>query len=384
MRFIHTADWHLGRSFYNTSLIEDQYYVLSQMIDLARDSRPDIFVIAGDIYDRAVPSTEAVKLLDEVLCRLILDVEVPVLLIAGNHDSPQRLQFAARLLESRRLYVFGIMPDTGKFVQMYDEAGAVCFYAMPYAEPSIVRAHLDNESIIDHESAIAAWLERARERIPQFARTVFIGHAFVVGGEKSDSERPMSVGGSGTVNAGCFDGFNYVALGHLHRAQSIGNTAIHYAGSPLKYSFSESAHSKSANLVELDSMGRCEVRRIELHAKRDVRCIEGEMNTLLRTESPDGRDDFIKVRLLDKGAILDPIGKLRDVYPNVMDLERPGLMNEQVGDQTIRRDPRDNDILALFTDFYLEVTGEPLTERQASAFSIVVNKILQSEREASS
>jgi exonuclease SbcD len=134
----------------------------------------------------------------------------------------------------------------------------------------------------------------------------------------------------------------------------------------------------------MDSTGRCEVRRIELHAKRDVRCIEGEMNTLLRAESLDGRDDFIKVRLLDKGAILDPIGKLRDVYPNVMDLERLGLMNEQVGDQTIRRDPRDNDVLALFTDFYLEVTGEPLTEQQASAFSVVVNKILQSEREATS
>lgn len=382
MRFIHTADWHLGRSFYNASLIDDQAYVLSQVIDLARDSKPDVVLIAGDIYDRAVPSTDAVKLLDEVLSRLILDVEVPVLLIAGNHDSPQRMQFAARLVESKQLYVFGNMPDTDKFIQMYDKAGAVCFYPMPYAEPSIVRSYLGDETIKDHECATRSWTNQIRQKKSAFARTVFVGHAFVVGGEESESERMLSVGGSGLVSSDCFEGFNYVALGHLHRRQSVSNTRIHYAGSLLKYSFAEAMHTKSVNLVEMDAEGQCQIEQIELRPQRNVRCIEGEMDELLTRAGSDGRGDFIKVTLLDKGAILDPMGKLRELYPSVMQIERPAFMNI-VNGEAGTRDFRKRDMLSLFSDFYKEVTGELLADEHVSVFTSVIERMLQSEREAS-
>ena len=249
MRFIHTADWHLGRSFYNTSLVEDQAYVLDQLVDLARDAKPNVILIAGDVYDRAVPPTDAVKLLDDVLTRLILELEIPVILVAGNHDSPQRLRFGARLMRSLKLYVYGTLAEPATFIQMPDEHGLVCFYAMPYAEPALVGELFQNDSINDHESAIRAWLETIKQNHPTHARSVVLAHAFVQGGVNSESERRLSLGGAETVNSSVFAGFNLVALGHLHEPQSVGSEHIQYPGSLLKYSFSECRHTKSVSLV---------------------------------------------------------------------------------------------------------------------------------------
>ncbi|MBI3244150.1 MAG: exonuclease SbcCD subunit D [Chloroflexi bacterium] len=382
MRFIHTADWHLGRSLYNISLIEDQAYVLNQLIDLTRDTQPALLIIAGDIYDRAIPSTDAVQLLDDTLSRLILGIGIPVLLIAGNHDNPQRLQFGARLLEKLKLHVFGALSERS-FIQMYDEAGAVSFYAMPYAEPSLMREYLQNDQITNHDSGLRAWVNdlKAKPSFSSMTRPVLVGHAFVVGGEASD-ERPLSVGTAGTVSADCFDGFHYVALGHLHRPQSLANEKIHYSGSLLKYSFSEASHSKSVNLVEIDATGQCKVERIPFTAKRDVRYVEGTIAEILSGKVERGNlEDFVKVKLKYTGAILNAASKLREVYPNFSGIDYPTRTLE-TNSPLSKTDHINSDIATLFAAFYQEVTGQQLTSEQAAVFSSVVDKVRLQEREA--
>ncbi len=382
MRFLHTADWHLGRFFYNTPLIEDQAYVLDQLVDLARDAKPNVVLIAGDVYDRAVPPTDAVKLLDDVLTRLVLDLEIPVILIAGNHDSPPRLQFGARLMRSLKLYVYGILANPATFIQIPDEHGMVCFYAMPYAEPAIVSEHFQDDSISDHESAVRAWLKTVKQNHPAHARSVVMAHAFVQGGMNSESERRLSLGGVETISSSIFSDFNFVALGHLHEPQSVGSEHIHYPGSLLKYSFSECRHTKSVSLVEMDTVGNCRIERIPLRAKRDVRVIEGHLNDLLKHPPTDvARDDFVRVRLLDKGALFDPMGQLRQQFPNALLLDRPEFINPD-NRPILPTNPRSNDAEALFRDFYAQVMGKPLSHKYASVFSEIVAKMQQREREA--
>lgn len=381
MRFIHTADWHLGRSFYNLPLVDDQAYVLDQLIDLARDSKPDVLIVAGDVYDRAVPSTDAVRLLDEVLCRLILDLKIPVILIAGNHDSPLRMEFAARLLESYRLYVYGSLSGRIQVIDMFDQWGAVSFVPMPYAEPSQMSEYLRNECITRHEDALREWTAVVKvKRIPG-SRSVLIHHAFVTGGKESESERPLDVGGAGAVSVDCFEDFHYTALGHLHRPQCLGqNNHIHYSGSLLKYSFSEVGQKKGVKLVEMDGTGVCHVEMIPLCPKRDVRCIEGKMDDLLYgTVELGNRDDYVQVRLLDDGAVYDAMGRLREVFPYVVSIDHGrDLMTSN--NSTGRVDHRKRELVALFGDFYEYVTGEALTEEQSAVFTTVVNRLRESER----
>ena len=380
MRFIHTADWHLGRSFFNVSLIDDQAHILNQLIDIARDTKPEVLIIAGDVYDRAVPPTDAVKLLDEVLCRLILDLKVSVILIAGNHDSPLRLEFAARLMESHRLFVFGSLSERLHAIDMYDEWGAVSFFPLPYAEPSQMSDYLHDEGIASHEDAMQHWIDIVKnKRIPE-SRTVPICHAFVVGGEETESERPLDVGDTGTVSVKYFDGFHYAALGHLHRPQCFGaNNHIHYSGSLLKYSFSEAGHTKCVKLVNLDAGGVSRVEPIPLTPKRDVRCVEGTMDDLLRgTIELGNQDDYVQVRLLDKGAVFDAISRLREVFPNLVNIDHTGLMSG--GDNINHVDHRKREIIGLFNDFYTFATGEALTREQIAAFATIVNRLRENER----
>jgi exonuclease SbcD len=381
MRFIHTADWHLGRLFHGVHLTEDQAHILDEFVAFVKDGRPDVLLIAGDIYDRAVPPPEAVALLDDVLSRLVLGLKVPVVLIAGNHDSPHRLGFGSRLLAGQRLHIFGSLADELTPVVIDDNAGPVYIYALPYAEPPVVRESLSSDAIQDHQAAMLALIGRMRQLHPEATRSILVAHTFVVGGLECESERPLSVGGAGAVDCACFDGFDYVALGHLHRPQTAGKDVVQYAGSLLKYSFSEANHRKSVSLVEMDAQGRCRVEKIALTPRRDVRCLEGHLADILRgPQSGENPQDYLMVTLLDTGAILDAMGKLRDVYPNVLHIERPGLMagGEMHGTRADHRKMNDTE---LFASFFLQATGERLTEAQGSAYASVVNAMRQRERE---
>ncbi|MDX1655452.1 MAG: exonuclease SbcCD subunit D, partial [Candidatus Competibacteraceae bacterium] len=338
----------------------DQAHLLDQLVTLARDSRVEAVIIAGDIYDRAVAPADAVKLLDDVLERLVVGAGIPVIMIAGNHDSPERLGFGSRLLAARGFYVFGPLTLLQPVV-LADDHGSVHFCPLPYGDPAEVRLHLGDESLHDHDSAVRALAATMGSRLPAGVRSVAIGHCWVSGGSSSDSERPLSVGGTGQVGADCFAGFHYTALGHLHRPQQVGE-GIHYCGSLLKYSFSEAAHRKSVSLVEMDGAGRVRVEPIELSPRRDVRIIEGALKELLQGSGPgQSPEDYLLVRLTDRQAILDAMGKLRRVYPNLLHLERPAL---QVGMPAGLRggDHLKRSELELFRAFYQEVAGTELIQ----------------------
>lgn len=387
MRFLHSADWHLGRVYHGVSLLEDQAHVLQQFVRIAADTRPDAILLAGDIYDRSVPPAEAVRLLDLVLSELILELKIPVVMIAGNHDGPDRIAFGSSLLQRAGLTVRGpVEPDAGPLV-LRDEHGAVAIHALPYAEPAQVRHACGDDTVDSHAAALAAQLAAARARQPAGARAVVVAHAFVLGGAESESERPLAVGGSGAVGAAAFEGFDYVALGHLHRPQAVGAGAgpetwrdarIHYAGSLLKYSFSEADHAKSVNLVELDAAGRCAVERIPLVPRRDLRIVEGELDALISAAAADpGRDDYLLARLTDRGALLDAMGRLRAAYPNALAIERPVLAGD--GSGRAAPDHRRLRVQDLFAGFHRDVTGLALDAPETAALERVLEGL---EREA--
>ncbi|MEW6329909.1 MAG: exonuclease SbcCD subunit D [Pseudomonadota bacterium] len=380
MRIIHTADWHLGRIFYGVRLIQDQAFVLDQFVNLVREAKPDAVIIAGDVYDRAVPPPEAVSLLDETLSRLVIDLKTRVIVIAGNHDSPERLGFGTRLLSQSGLHVAGRVGLDPVWTSVQDSHGTVSICAIPYAEPALVRERLGKPELADHAAAMRAVIAKARETRPRGTRSVLAAHAFVIGGEESESERPLSVGAAGAIEPSVFDGFSFVALGHLHRPQRAGNDRIHYAGSILQYSFSEAAHKKSVNLVELDAAGRCHVERIPLTPRRAVRCVTGTLEALLSAPAGSDADDYLSVTLLDKGPVFDPIGRLRSKYPNVLELkrmERPGR-----GEPAARVDYRSLSDREIFTSFFQTVKGEAASEDEINAYLGIVERLHAQERES--
>lgn len=381
MRFLHTADWHLGRVYHGVSLLDDQAHVLRDFVRVAAETRPDAVLIAGDVYDRSVPPADAVRLLDEVLTELVAGLGLPVVLIAGNHDGPDRLAFGSSLLTRAGLSVRGPVAAEVAPVMLHDAHGAVAIYPLPYAEPALVRSALGAEGLTDHHAALGAQLQAIRAAHPAGTRAVVVAHAFVQGGSESESERPLSVGGSGAVGAELFDGFDFVALGHLHRPQTAGSERIHYAGSLLKYSFAEAGHAKSVNLVEMDAAGRCTVERIALAARRDLRIVEGELADILAAAATDpGRDDYLLARLTDHGALLDAMGKLRTAYPNALAIERP----QHAGDGPGRAaaDHRRIRVEDLFAGFYAEVAGRPLEAAALATVQRIVGAIDAEARHA--
>lgn len=447
MRFIHTADWHLGRLFYGARLTDDQAFVLDQVVELARDTRPDAVLVAGDVYDRAVPPPEAVALLDDVLSRLVLGLGVPVVMIAGNHDSPDRLSFGARLLAEKGLYVAGRVASRPECIVLRDEAGPVHICAIPFAEPAVVRAAFGNESLHDHHTALAAVMQAAWAGIPAGARAVAVAHAFVCGGEAGESERPLSVGGSGTVDASLFHGFAYAALGHLHRAQAAEAVAvpgraspgvsssqapglIRYAGSLLTYSFAEAAHAPSVTLVEIDAVGRAQAESVALRPRHDVRQISGLFKDLLRGDVSravggssvvaggagalgavaDGRGGQLSLEPTTAGGVgaiggggVEPASAALDDYLAITLLDKapvldamarlrgryPNLVHVErqevlaAASRGAAVDHRRRTEDELFAAFFDEASGEALTPAEQEAFSRVADEVRRRDREAS-
>lgn len=379
MRFLHTADWHLGRILHGQRLIEDQAHALEQLALLIRDSNPDALLICGDVYDRAVPPPDAVELLDEFLSEMITDLNLTVIIIAGNHDSPIRMDFGAKVFSRQGLHVFGSVTDEFLPVILHDAHGPVSFFSLPYAEPALVREKLSCEGLIGHESAIKAMLD-IRSRTPG-ERSVLLAHAFISGCEEAESERPLSIGGADCVNASVFSDFHYVALGHLHRPQTAGGAQIRYSGSLLKYSFSEADHKKVVHLVELDRDGKSQVDSIALTVRRDVRRMSGFLTDILQgPANGESRDDYLLVSLLDQTPILDVMGKIREIYPNTLHIERPYL---ETGGGSGRA-PSDHRKLSdadLFAAFYQEVTGTALSQQQAHAYGTIVSALRRKDRE---
>jgi exonuclease SbcD len=394
MKLIHTADWHLGRLFHNAHLTRDQEHVLEQLIALVAEVRPAAVIVAGDLYDRAVPPTEAVDLLDHVLTQIVDGLRVPVVAIAGNHDSAVRVGFAAALLRERGLHLVGELPQAASPIVLHDEHGPVHVSAFPFADPAEARHAYDDPEIHDQQAVVAAGVARALAAIPPGERRVAVAHAFVAGGLESESERPMSVGGAQQVPASVFDGFDYVALGHLHRPQACGSEAVRYAGSLLKYSFAEHAHVKSVSVVDIGAPGSADggagpagrplvtVETVALTPRRDVRRLEGTLAELLERGPADPRrDDYVLASLLDDGALFDPIGRLRAAYPNTLAIERPAY--ERAGTEGPRR-PRPGSVsdVELFETFFRYVSDDDLGDERRAAVADIIDRLERRRREA--
>ena len=317
MRILHTADWHLGRSLCGHSLQAEQEWLLTGPFhDLVRDARPDLLVIAGDIYDRAIPPGDAVELLGEVLHEVVRGLGVHTVVIAGNHDDQRRLAFAAPLLREAGLFIAD--SPTGAVLTLADQHGPVHILAADYASPALVAELLaEDPLIVDHESAFAGVMGQLRGRVPSSERSVVVAHAFVQGGAACDSERLLQVGGTGAVSAAHLAGFDYVALGHLHRPQDLDGGRIRYAGSPLPYSFSEAGQTKMMTLVELDAAGRARIEHIALPIRSPLRTVRGTLEELTSV-LPSLRGEWLQVVLTDRP--FDAIARLRERHPMVLDL----------------------------------------------------------------
>ncbi|WP_314620384.1 exonuclease SbcCD subunit D, partial [uncultured Selenomonas sp.] len=273
MRFIHTADWHLGRLFFGRHLTNDQAHVLDELVRLARDVRAEAVVLAGDVYDRAVPPVEAVELFDDTISRLLLEEKLKVIYIAGNHDSAARLGFGSRLLAGGGVFVAGQLCADAPPIVLEDAHGKVAFSLLPYMEPATVRFAYGEaaQELAGFDEATSFAVARAASRIPKDCRSVAVAHAFIAGGASSESERPLSVGGSDSVGSACFAPFSYTALGHLHAPQKAGAENIRYAGSLMKDSFSEAGQRKGVTVADLDADGAVSVEEVPLAAPHDLR-----------------------------------------------------------------------------------------------------------------
>lgn len=363
MKFLHTGDLHIGKKIFELSMLEDQKFILEQIYDIAVQEAVDAVLIAGDVYDRAVPPTEAVNLLDDFLTRFI-DNGIPVVLISGNHDSPDRVAFADRILEKRGLHIAGTYQTPLKTVEFEDEHGKVSVVCMPFVKPAVAGAGNSAE-------AVEQMLDSVPDAQDANHRMVLLTHFFITGEqgevpELSDSETDVNVGGLDNVPSGLFRKFDYVALGHIHRPQQIGNGNVYYAGAPLKYSFGEARNEKSVNLVEFGAKGDVHVEKIALTPLHEMRCIKGKLRELMDKEIQealaDSKEDYIQATLTDTEELIDPIGTLRSVYPNVLQilLEKNQIDAEYEYESRIHTVKKST--VELFSEFYEMLKGEPLDE----------------------
>lgn len=375
MRFIHTSDWHLGRTLHNQSLLDEQAQMLETLLTLIETHEVDALVIAGDIFDRSVPPAAAVSLLDDFLDKVVQQLKVSVIAIGGNHDGQERLAFGARQMAGAGLYIQGPVRSSIEPVRIDGMQGAAFFYPIPYAEPALVRHLLNNEDIHSHQDAMAALLAKVTAHNSDGLPKIVISHCFLDGGNESDSERPLSIGGADKISPALFAPFDYAALGHLHGPQYKGAEHVRYSGSPLKYSFSEQHQNKSVTLVNILPGQAPDIRLLPIKPLRDVRIIEGYLDALLtRGASAPGRDDYLMVRLLDTHAILEPMAKLRAIYPNVLHLERTGLMQERALEGPGRERMQKSE-LTMFEDFFTQVQGEPLSGPQKTLMSELITSL---------
>lgn len=376
MRLLHTSDWHLGRSLLSVNLLEHQWQFIDWLVLTAEAQNVDAIVIAGDVYDRAVPPTEAVQLLEDALLRL--SRIAPVVLVPGNHDSPTRLGFAGPLLEASGVHIRSSRQDAHRPVLF--EAEKVAVYGIPFLHPDL--HHRDLGVDRTHEAVLGEVLDRIRHDLdarPGF-RSVLVGHAFVTGGEGSDSERDVSVGGIGDVPAAIFGGFDYVALGHLHRAQSIASphgTRVEYSGSPLAYSFSEESHRKSVTIVEITNAGVLEAIRLEVPAPRKLSTIRGELEQLLADPLLEPlREDWIRAVITDARRPPDCMDRIRTRFPHAIELNfEPASSSDGVLTDVDAVNPMRADPIDVASAFIQYVTGTQPTDDERALLAASIDAL---------
>ena len=411
MRFLHTADWHLGRIFYGQYLTDDQAYVLEhQFFTILKEEKIDGILLAGDVFDRAVPPIEAIELWDSIITRLAMDYKVPLFVVSGNHDGAERLEVGRSMLSESGIHIWGSPHHALQPFEFEGFDGRVAICPMPFSEPRRIGDALglnsseskpvdtdmtddtlfsyvddkDQEAVAlnlhNYDQMYQAWSDYLYKQVPKRMRSIAISHAFVMGGEVGGSERILSVGGSEQVSPHVFKNFHYTALGHLHGPQRMGADHIRYSGSPLKYSFDEHAQKKSFTIIDMDTNGKVDISTIPVEAKRDVVILEGYFedllnNTALQTKH---KDDYVQVRLLDTMPIMDGMAKLRQVYHRCMTIELAGRIATPVVDMgdAVFKELNERE---LFNQFAETVWKNPLTAREQQYINSVWDRILKED-----
>lgn len=374
MKLIHLSDLHLGKRVNEFSMLEDQQYILEEILRIIDSEKPDGVLIAGDVYDKTVPSAEAVTLLDEFLVQLSKR-DTQTFLISGNHDSAERLAFGGRLMEQSGIHIARVYNGVLAPLTLRDEYGPVDLYLLPFLRPVQVRRFFPESEIATYTEAMAAVLGAAD--IDKAHRNVLVTHQFVTGAQTCDSEE-LSVGGTDNVDVSVFDDFDYVALGHIHGPQKIGRETVRYCGTPLKYSFSEVGHKKSVTVVELAEKGSVAIRTVPLVPKRDMSELRGAYNELMLRENYEGkpfRNDYLRITLTDEEDIPNAVNNLRTVYPYIMRLDYDNRRTRTEShvdgaEQVERKRP-----LTLFEEFYESQNGQPMSEEQRSFAKQLMERI---------
>ncbi|WP_018933781.1 exonuclease SbcCD subunit D [Gracilibacillus lacisalsi] len=382
MKILHTADWHLGKIVHGLHMTEDQGKVLQHLIEIIEAEKPDVIIIAGDLYDRAVPPREAVDLLNSFFTTVSVEMEIPIVAISGNHDSPDRLGFGASLFRSKQLYLATSMEDVFQPIHFNDGQHDVYFHLVPYIEPEQVKHYFQDDSIATHQEAMERIVREIEVQMTDQAQHILVGHAFVAGGMESESEERLTmIGGTPYIDASIFKSFDYIALGHLHQPQKIKSDFIRYSGSIMKYSFSEANHKKSVAILELNGTEKT-VYTIPLNAPKDLRIVEGYFEELLAEKVAKATEDYLQIRLLDDGQIIDPVTKLRKLFPNILRLERKQhVVHQSLKEIQSIKEKQKMTHEQLFASFYKEIKGSELSAERAKYVQDVIQKVMVEERE---
>lgn len=411
MRFLHTADWHLGRIFYGQYLTDDQAHVLEhQFFTILKEEKIDGILLAGDVFDRAVPPIEAIELWDSIITRLAMDYKVPLFVVSGNHDGAERLEVGRSMLSRSGIHIWGSPHHALQPFEFESSDGKVAICPMPFSEPRRIGDALglsaseskpvDSEAgdslfsyvesdeqesepifnLHNYDQMYQAWSDCLYQQVPKGMPSLAISHAFVMGGEVGGSERTLSVGGSEQVSPHVFKNFHYTALGHLHGPQRMGADHIRYSGSPLKYSFDEQGQKKSFTIIDMDTKGKVDISTIPVEAKRDVVILEGYSEDLLNNKvlQTKHKDDYVQARLLDTMPIMDGMAKLRQVYHRCMTIELAGRIATPVADMgdVVFKELNERQ---LFNQFAEIVWKEPLTETEQSYIDSVWDRIIKED-----
>lgn len=373
MKIMHLSDLHIGKKVNEYSMLQDQIYILKEILRIIDNEKVETVIIAGDVYDRSLPPNEALELFDEFLYQLS-SRNVNVFVISGNHDSPERISYGGRMMTENKIFLSPVYDGNVKPITLNDDYGEVNFYLLPFVRPADIRRYFPDENIENYTDAVKVAIDNMNVDFSE--RNILVTHQFVTGAELSESE-DIIVGGTDNVSGEVFDGFDYVALGHIHREQTVGKDNIRYCGTPLKYSFSEVKNIKSVTILDFNDKGNIEYSKIPLTPFRDMREIRGTYYelTLKSSYESTNTEDYLHITLTDEEDIPDAIGKLRSIYPNIMKLDYDNLRTRGSGTVDAIENIESKSPFELFADLFKQQNNQDMSEEQEEIMRNLIDKI---------
>ncbi|MDD5888996.1 MAG: exonuclease SbcCD subunit D [Ruminococcus sp.] len=373
MKIMHLSDLHIGKKVNEYSMLQDQIYILKEILRIIDNEKVETVIIAGDVYDRSLPPNEALELFDEFLYQLS-SRNVNVFVISGNHDSPERISYGGRMMTENKIFLSPVYDGNVKPISLNDDYGEVNFYLLPFIRPADIRRYFPDENIENYTDAVKVAIDNMNVDFSE--RNILVTHQFVTGAELSESE-DIIVGGTDNVSGEVFDGFDYVALGHIHREQTVGKDNIRYCGTPLKYSFSEAKHIKSVTILDFKDKENIEYSKIPLTPLRDMREIRGTYDELTLKSNYENTnvDDYLHITLTDEEDIPDAIGKLRSIYPNIMKLDYDNLRTRGSGIVDAIENIESKSPFELFADLFKQQNNQDMSEEQEEIMRNLIDKI---------